>query len=462
MEGSAPGAGLAAARPHHAADLLRLAAPLAVAQLSQTAMGVTDTVLLGRLGGDALAVGGLATNLFFVPVLVLQGVLTSVSVLVAHAQGAGRPEQIPGLYRSGLALAVLLSLPAVALMGFAEPILLALGEPPALARDAGRYLDVLRWGAPAALVGVGLMRALLPALGQGRWLLGAALLGAVANGGLGWGLIHGAGGLPALGAVGPAAATVAVLWGMAAGLLAALHLRPGVRHHVSPGRPSPRAMGEMLRLGLPVGATVGVETGLFTATGLLAGLLGPASLAAHQVALNVAVTAFMVPLAIGQAANVQVGRWAGAGERRQARRAGFTALALGGGFMVATGTLLLAAPGAIVGLYLDPARPGTAEAAGIAASLLGVAGVFQVADGVQTVAAGALRGLKDTRVPMLVAAGGYWGVGFPVAHAAAFALGWGAVGLWWGLAAGLAVVAGLLTWRFHVRSQIGEEPTRNP
>ena len=432
MDGPDPGAGLAAARPRHTADVLRLAAPLAVAQLSQTAMGVTDTVMLGRLGGDALAVGGLATNLFFVPVLVLQGVLTSVSVLVAHAQGAGRPERVPGLYQSGLVLALLLSLPAFVLMGLAEPILLALGEPPALARDVARYLDVLRWGAPAALVGVGLMRALLPALGRGRWLLGAAPLGAVANGVLGWGLIHGLWGLPTLGAIGPAAATVAVLWGMTAGLLAALHLRPAARHHVSPGRPNARDIGEMLRLGLPVGVTVGVETGLFTATGLLAGLLGPASLAAHQVALNVAVTAFMVPLAIGQAANVQVGRWAGAGRRREARRAGFTALALGGAVTAVTGALLLAAPGTIAGLYLDPARPDTAEVAG------------------------ALRGLKDTAVPMLVAAGGYWGVGFPVAYAAAFAPGWGAVGLWWGLAAGLAAVAGLLTWRFHVRSRVRE------
>ena len=167
MDGPDPAAGLdRTARPRHVADLLRLSAPLAVAQLSQTAMGVTDTVLLGRLGGDALAAGGLATNLFFVPVLVLQGVLTSASVLVAHAQGSGRPERIPGVYRSGLVLALLLSLPAFVLMGYAEPILLALGEPTALARDAGRYLGVLRWGAPAALVGVGLMRAIVRTVGR--------------------------------------------------------------------------------------------------------------------------------------------------------------------------------------------------------------------------------------------------------------------------------------------------------
>jgi MATE family multidrug resistance protein len=437
----------------HAADTARLAAPLAIAQLSQMAMGVTDTILLGSLGPDALAAGGLGANLFFVVVTLLQGVLTSVSVSVAHARGANAEERVPHIYWTGLVLSLLLAIPAFALLSYAEPLLLAFNEPATLARNVGEYCAVLRWGTPGSLIGVGMMRAFLPAIGAARRLLWVSIAGIFVNGFLNYGLIHGAYGLPKFGFLGSAAATSVTVWAIAFALVAFLHLRPRYRHFVTRARPRLPLMGELFGIGWPVAITYGVESTLFLATGMMVGLLGEAPLAAHQIALNVASVAFMVPLAIGQAANVRVGYWIGAGVPVAARHAGFVAIGLGVGFMMLSGLVLVAAPHAIVGLYLHLDDPANAQTVALATSLLGVAAVFQIVDGMQTVGSGCLRGLKDTRVPMLAAAFGYWGIGFPTGYVLAFHFEAGTKGLWWGLAAGLASVAALMTLRFHRMSR---------
>jgi MATE family multidrug resistance protein len=448
-----PGISRVAARPptlsRHAADTARLAAPLAIAQLSQMAMGVTDTILLGSLGPDALAAGGLGANLFFVVVTLLQGVLTSVSVSVSHARGAQAEERVPHIYWTGFVMSVLLALPAFVLLSLATPLLLAFGEPALLAHNVGEYTAILRWGAPGSLIGVGLMRSFLPAIGAAKRLLWVSIVGVFINGFLNYGLIHGAYGLPRLGLLGSAAATTFTVWMTALVLMALLHLRPRYRRFVVATRPRLPLMGELFGIGWPVAITYGVESTLFLATGLMVGLLGESQLAAHQIALNVASVAFMVPLAIGQAANVRVGFWSGAGQPLAARHAGFVALALGVGFMSLSGLVLILAPHWIVGLYLQLDDPANAATVALASSLLGVAAIFQIVDGMQTVGSGCLRGLKDTRVPMLAAAFGYWGIGFPTGYTLAFHFGLGARGLWWGLAAGLATVAVLMALRFH-------------
>ncbi|QGZ61946.1 MATE family efflux transporter [Paraburkholderia acidisoli] len=433
----------------HAADTARLAGPLAIAQLSQMAMSVTDTILLGSLGADALAAGGLGANLFFVIVTVLQGVLTSVSVSVAQARGADDESRVPHIYWTGFALSLLLSLPAFALLSFATPILVALGEPALLAQHVGDYAAVLRWGAPASLIGVGLMRAFLPAIGAARRLLWISIGCVFFNGFLNYGLIYGAWGLPRMGLLGSAAATTVTVWLTALVLMALLHLRPSHQHFVAARRPTAPLMGELFTIGWPVAITYAVEATLFLATGLLAGLLGEMPLAAHQIALNVASVTFMVPLSIGQAANVRVGYWIGAGQPRAARHAGFVALALGTAFMTLSALVMVLAPHSIVGLYLHLDDPANANTVALATTLLGVAALFQIVDGVQTVGSGCLRAYKDTRVPMVAATLGYWGIGFTVGYVLAFHFGMGALGLWWGLAAGLASVAVLMTWRFH-------------
>jgi len=426
-----------------------LAAPLAIAQLSQMAMSVTDTILLGSLGPDALAAGGLGANLFFVVITLLQGVLTSVSVSVSHARGAQAEEQVPHIYWTGLLLSILLSIPAFALLSFAQPILLMFGEPAVLAHNVGEYASVLRWGAPGSLIGIGLMRSFLPAIGAAKRLLWVSVSCIGVNAFLNYGLIHGAFGLPRLGFLGSATATAITVWLSALVLMGLLHLRPRFRHFVTATRPNASLMGELFGIGWPVAITYGVEATLFLATGLMVGVLGESPLAAHQIALNVASVAFMVPLAIGQAANVRVGFWSGAGHALAARHAGFVALGLGVGFMCLSGLGLVIAPRAIVGLYLNLDDPANAATVALACSLLGVAAVFQIVDGMQTVCSGCLRGLKDTRVPMIAAAFGYWVIGFPTGYTLAFHFGLGARGLWWGLAAGLASVALLMTLRFH-------------
>ena len=433
----------------HAADTARLAAPLAIAQLSQMAMGVTDTILLGSLGPDALAAGGLGSGLFFVVVTLLQGVLSSVSVTVANARGAQAEHRVRHIYWTGLLLSALLAVPAFVLLSFAHPILLAFGEPPTLARDVGAYAGVLRWASLGSLIGIGMMRSFLPAIGAAKRLLWVSIAGVGINAVLNYGLIHGAYGLPRLGLLGSAAATTITVWLTAVMLVALLHGRARYRHFVAAARPNVPLLGELFGIGWPVAITYGVESTLFLATGLMIGLLGEKQLAAHQIALNVASVSFMVPLAIGQAANVRVGYWSGAGHPLAARHAGFVALGLGVAFMSLSGLVLIVAPHAIVGLYLRLDDPANAQTVRIAASLLGVAAVFQIVDGMQTVGSGCLRGLKDTRIPMLAAAFGYWGVGFPTGYILAFHAGLGARGLWWGLAAGLASVAVLMTVRFE-------------
>lgn len=444
-------------RWRHAAETLRLAGPLAVAQLAGMAMGVTDTVLLGTLGGNALAAGGLATMLFITITIMLQGMLTAVSIVVAQERGAGRDDLVPAPYWAGLAMALLLSVPAFVVFSFAEPLLLLAGQPSALARDAAAFMGVLRWATPGMMVGIGMMRAFLPAIGQGAAMLWVALGATGINAALCWGLIHGAWGLPALGMRGPALATVFVETGMGLVLMAWLHGRPGLRRFVAWRRLSLPLLRRMFALGLPVTGTFAVETGLFLGIGLLVGRLGAAPLAAHQIALSITSVSFMVPLAVAQAANVRVGNRVGAGDAAGARRAGLVAIGLAAVTEAMAAAVLVVAPGTLAGFYIDPALPANAEATATAISLLAIAAVFQVSDGMQSAAAGALRGLGDTRVPFVLAAVGYWGVGFPAAWWMTVRAGAGAAGAWWGLAGGLMLVATLLTGRFLYRSRFIEE-----
>ncbi len=428
---------------------LRLAAPLAIAQLAQMAMHVTDTVLLGGLGGEALAGGGLGGMLYMTVLILLQGGQTAVSTLMSQARGGGRDAAVPGIYWAGMALTLLLMIPAFALFSVAERVLLALHEPPALARDAGAYLDVLRWSVAGSMIGTGLMRAVLPAIGAGRALTWVSLGGTLLNGVLCWGLIHGAWGLPALGLRGAALATVLVMSGSALVLLGILHGRPALRRFVAWRRPVMADIRALLRLGVPISATFAVETLLFAAVSLMIGLFGQDALAAQQIAMSVLSVAFMIPLAIAQAANVRVGNAVGARDWVGARRAGVVAIGLGAAFEVGSAAFVIAMPHTVVGWYVDPANQATTA---IAVTLLQVAAVFQVADGVQSVAAGALRGLGDTRVPFMLASVAYWVVGFPLAWGLAIGLGWGGEGAWWGLAASLWTVAALLTARFLSRT----------
>jgi MATE family multidrug resistance protein len=425
---------------------LALAAPLATANLAQIAMGVTDSVMVGRLGTLPLAAAGLGGMLYFSGGMMLQGILSAVAPLAAQALGAGDRAAAGRIAGAGLALAALLALPFAAALTGLHPVLLALGYDPALAGTIGHFLRAIVLGAPAFLAFAAL-RGVLAALSRPRSVMVVLLACVAGNAALNWVLIWGHLGAPALGVAGSGYASAINQWLIAAGLVLCIRRLPGVEllRNIFAARRS--ALAEILRLGLPIGGIMGIELGLFLAAGVLIGLLGAAALGAHQLVLNCASITFMVPLGLGQAATVRVAHERGARRAVAARRAGFVAIALGIGFMSAAAVLLWTFPQAIVAAYVNTADPENRALVAIARRLIAIAAIFQVFDGIQTVAAGALRGHRDTLIPMLLAAMGYWGAGFLGGWIFAFPLGHGAVGLWWGLALGLAVVAALLTLR---------------
>jgi MATE family multidrug resistance protein len=425
---------------------LALAAPLAAANLAQIAMGVTDSVMVGRLGTLPLAAAGLGGMLYFSGGIMLQGILSAVAPLAAQALGGGDRAAAGRIAGAGLALALLLALPFAAALTGLDSMLRALGYDPALAGEIGRFLRAITWGAPAFL-GFAVLRGLLAALSHPRSVMAVLLVCIAGNAALNWVLIWGHLGAPALGVAGSGYASAINQWLIAAGLLLCIGGLPGVGLLGNAFAARRTELAEILRLGLPIGGIMGIELGLFLAAGILIGLLGAAALGAHQLVLSCASISFMVPLGLSQAATVRVAYERGSGRAIAARRAGFVAIALGIGFMSAAAVVMWTFPRAIVAAYVDTADPANRALVEMARRLLAIAAVFQVFDGMQTVAAGALRGYRDTLVPMLLAATGYWGAGFLGGWIFAFPLGYGAIGLWWGLALGLAVVAALLTLR---------------
>lgn len=430
---------------------LALAVPLALTQLAQMAMGFVDVIMTGRLGSEAMAGGVLGSAVFFSLALVTIGVVIAVNPTVAQAVGAGDEAAIGRAARAGLWLATLLGVPLFVLMGFAEELLLLARQEPATARLAGDFLGALRWGLLPDLWFTAL-RGFCEGLGRPRPVLAIVLLASGLNAFGNWVLMYGNLGAPALGLEGSGWSTAFAMTTMAVALALYVRFAPSLRvHRVFSGgwRPEWPAVRSLFRLGWPIGIALGLEAGVFGASTLLVGQFGTAALAAHQVALNAASVTFMVPLGIGMAAAVRVGQTTGAGDHDGAARAGFTAIALGASFMLLSAVLFWLRPEWVVWVYTGGA--GEAAVAEGAAALLFIAAVFQIFDGTQTTASGALRGLKDTRAPMVIAAISYWGVGMTAALALGFGAGMGATGIWWGLTLGLATAALLLTTRFRFR-----------
>ena len=433
---------------------LALAAPLAAGNVAQMAMGFTDTAMVGRLGASALAAAGLGAMLYFTTGVMLQGVLSAVAPLAANALGGNDRSAAGRVASAGLALAALLSLPYLLAVTMLDRLLAALGYDPLVTLEIGRFLSAIAWGAPA-FVGFAVLRSLLAAVGHSRPVMIVLLLCVASNAALNWVLIYGHLGAPALGIAGSGYASAVNQWLILIGLSLYAGRAPslaGLRLWRGALAPARRDIARILRLGLPIGGMMGLEIGVFALAGILIGLLGADALGANQLVLNCAGLTFMVPLGISQAATVRVAFELGAGRARAARRAAAVALALGIVFMGASALTLWSAPRAILALYVDVDAPANRGLVPIALSLLGIAALFQVFDGVQTIAAGALRGYRDTAVPMLLAALGYWGFGFGGGWLLAFPLGLGVTGLWWGLALGLAVVAVLLGLRLHWRA----------
>jgi MATE family multidrug resistance protein len=424
---------------------LPIAVPLAASNLSLMAMGLTNTIIVGHLGGMALSAAGLGGALFFTLSIVCQSVLAAVAPLAASAIGRGDPRAAGQIAMAGLVLAAAIAPPLVGLLSIVDRLLLAIGYDSALAAQIGAFLTAVRWGVPGFLA-FGVLRSLLAASRRARTVMFMLLLAIPANAMLCWTLVFGGPGVAPLGIAGSGWSTAAIQSAMSLSLIAVLLVAP--RHTpLRTSRMVGRHVAAILRLGLPIGGMVALETSVFATTGILMGLLGGDALGAHQLVINFASLTFMVPLGIGQAATVRVGYELGSGAPAAARRAAFVAIAIGAGFMGAVAVPMWLFPRAIIGVYLNLGDPANRGVIAVALPLLAVAALFQISDGIQTIAAAALRGYRDTAVPMFLAGVGYWGIGFPGGWALAFPLGFGPVGLWCGLALGLAVVASLLTLR---------------
>jgi MATE family multidrug resistance protein len=432
--------------------LLALAVPVVVVQVGMMFMGVVDTVMVGHLNAEALAAVALGNLYFFGVAIFGMGVLMALDPIVAQAVGALDETAIARALQRGLLLALLLSVPSMLLLLPAGAVLAWLGQPAAVVPLAGTY-DLLILPGVLPFLAFTVFRQTLQAMGRMRPIVVTIVVANLVNAGLNWALIFGHLGAPPLGVAGAAWATTISRWMMAL-LLAGLGW-PLLRRHLAPLRPGVlhlQPLGRMLRLGLPIGAQFQLEYTAFGVTGLLMGVLGINQMAGHQVALNLASLTYMVPLGVSAAAAVLVGQEVGRDNPHGARRSARAALVTGVAFMLVTGALFLSAPRLLAGLYTS-----SGAVLAVAAALLPLAGLFQVFDGIQVVASGILRGLGDTRSPMLINLIGFWAVGIPAGVLLGFRVGMGARGLWWGLVLGLAAVAVILLGRVRhrVRSRLG-------
>ena len=434
------------------AETLKLAVPMALTQLGQIAMMTTDLALVGRLGDQAVAAAALASTVFFVTFTVGMGLVSAVAPLAAQAFGARNPHRVRRALRVGLWAALLISLPMMAFPLRGEKILLLLGQAPATAHLAQQYLFGLAWGILPALWFLAL-RSFMGAINRPAPVLWITLVAIPANGVLVYLLIHGAWGLPRLELFGAGLATSIVnLGSLLAGLWFATR-RPPFRKFQILGhiwRIDWGLMRQLIIVGAPISISFLLEYGLFGAAALLMGLISTTALAAHQIALQITAILFMVPFGISQAATVRVGHAVGRDDPDGVKRAGLVATLLGIALVAALTVAVIAGRFEIAHLFFGEAAASAGDAVALTATLLLVGATFFVADGVQSIAAGALRGMNDTRVPLLFAAFSYWLIGFPLACALAFHTPLGAVGVWIGLSVGTAVYATLLVLRFRL------------
>ena len=450
-----------------ARQTIRLAVPLALMQLSQIAMSTTDVLMIGRLGKEALAGAALGSTLILLWSVTGMGLVTAVAPLAAQAFGAEDPVRVRRVTRQGLWVTVLVSVPGLFALLAMEPVLLWMGQPAAAVRGAGEYLATVAWSLPM-IVGFVVLRCFGAALNRPRQALGMMLAGIPLNALLDYALIFGELGAPRMGLAGAGLATTVVQIILFLGLLWFSTCSRGLRDYrilMRFWRPDWAVFRRIFVIGLPIAGIYLIEMGVFSFAVVMMGWIDTTAIAAHHIAIHVAAVTFMVPMGIGQAATVRVGQALGRRDPAGIRRAGFSALGIGMVFMSAMSLLIALFPATLAGLFLDRGIAGSAEVLALAASLLYVAAAFQIVDGMQAICAGALRGLNDTRIPMVAAAVGYWIIGFGIGWTLGFAAGWGAVGIWIGLALGLASTAVYFVTRFNrmTRSALpSPEPAGRP
>jgi MATE family multidrug resistance protein len=432
---------------HEAKALLRLAGPLIVNNLSIAGMQFADAVMAGRLGAESLAAVAVGGSVWFLGFTVMLGLMMAISPIVARHYGAGNPELIGRYTRQGLWLAAVLGMFIFTLAQlFVEPLLNFIGIDAGFLDKTVGYAEAIIFGAPAICAFLA-FRFTTEGIGFTRPIMYISLFALVCNVFLNYTLMYGHFGFPAFGAVGCGIASATTMWLMVFVMGIYVYVHPiykplKIFDHMAPLRVP--VLKEILHLGMPIAVTITAEAGLFSAISILVGTRGAEITAAHQIALNFAATMFMIPLALSAAITIRTGQALGAGNYTTARLAGATGIWMCVLFMACSATFLLLFRDIVVRLYTsDP------SVQAIAISLLLMAAIFQIADGVQIGAAGALRGYKDTRIPMIINTFAYWALGFPLAYLAAITFQSPPAYIWGGFVLGLSVAAILLTIRFN-------------
>jgi MATE family multidrug resistance protein len=424
---------------------IALALPVVLVQIGMMFMGVVDTVMVGHISARVLAAVALGNLYFFNAIVLANGTLMALDPVIAQAVGAGDMEAVSRAVQRGVLLAVGLSVVTALLILPAHGVLVLTHQQPEIIPDTTAYLRISIPGALPFLVFV-VFRETLQALHRVAPIVWTIVGANLCNAGLNWVFVYGHLGSPALGAAGSAVATLASRWLMGIALL--VFAWPSLRPHLVPLRRDALLGAPLLRLlqlGVPVGLQQLLESGAFGAIGLMMGMLGTTEMAGHQIAITLAALTFMVPLGVGAAAAVRVGHAVGARDQTRAKLAARSAFLCGMGFMSITALIFLAAPRLLAAVFTS--ERGVIAVAGV---LIPVAGVFQIFDGAQAVGAGVLRGLGDTRAPLIGMIAGYWLIGLPVSLALGFHTPLRAAGLWWGFVASLSIVALFLAWRIRV------------
>ena len=435
--------------------MFALALPVVLAELGWMTMGIVDTLMVGRISPEAIGAVGLGNALFMGVGVFAMGLLLGLDTLVSQAYGAGKLEECHRWLHHGVVLSVVLTAPIMGSLWGISASLDSWGLDPGVLRLTRPYLNLVAWSVLPLLLYASFRR-YLQAMDAVRPVMIALVLANVMNAIVNWILIFGHFGAPALGVSGAAWATVASRIVMAGILLAAIVFR---ERDLSPGlfetplRVEAPWLRRLFALGFPAAMQITLEVGVFAAAGVLAARLAPVALAAHQIALNVAGFTFMVPLGVSAAGAVRVGQALGRRDPEGAARSGWTAVLFGALFMSAAAGVFLVFPRALIGAFTSDA--GVLE---VGVSLLAVAAVFQLFDGLQGVSTGVLRGAGDTRTPMLWNLAGHWLIGLPLGYALCFIAGLGVIGLWWGLSVGLIICG--IALLLGVRSRLSTKRAR--
>lgn len=444
-------------------ETLALAWPLAAANLLQMLVHAIDVIFVARLGDTALAASSLGVAIFGLLLWTGTGLVGAAAPLIAAELGRRRHSvrEVRRTVRMALWLSLLVSLVFMGICAAGGPIMRATGQDPELTHRAAGFLLILMWGM-APMIAASVLRIFVSALGRPTIATAITFLALFVNALGNWTLVFGHLGLPALGLHGSALSSVLTSAAMLIAYVVVIQTDRRLRRYHLFGnwwRSEWSRFVEIVRIGTPIGLTILAEAGLFTGAAFLMGRIGEAQLAGHTIALQVAALAFQIPFGVAQAATIRVGLAYGARNRRAIALAGRAALGLGIGFMALTALGMWLYPATVLSLYVDVGDAKNAALVGFAMQFLVIAAAFQLFDGAQTVAAGVLRGLQDTRIPMLIAVCGYWIAGYGTAIYLGFWTPLQGVGIWIGLAVGLVVVAALLLMRWRMRERLGLLPS---